>query len=57
MEERVTRDLNAIQEQQKLERINRVLALQREELMHVSAIKLQSWWRMIVGRKHGRRLL
>ena len=49
------RDLNAIQTQQKLERINRAVKLQRQELEYVSTIKLQSWWRMIMGRKMGKR--
>ena len=49
------RDLNAIQTQEKLERLNRIYAKQREQLVYVSTIKLQSWWRMILGRRLGKR--
>jgi hypothetical protein len=49
------RDLNAIYTQDKLERIGREMSKRKERKEYVSAIAIQSWWRMIIGRRLGKR--
>mmetsp|Transcript_19751 Transcript_19751/g.27140 ORF Transcript_19751/g.27140 Transcript_19751/m.27140 type:complete len:2215 (+) Transcript_19751:40-6684(+) len=50
-----SRDLNAIYTQEKLERIGREMSKRREQKEYVSAIAIQSWWRMILGKRLGKR--